>query len=122
MRGTLEFNSSVWHHSLTKENEYDLERIQKSAVKIILGTNLLSYEDALSKLNMKTLKERRNELLIKFTQKCLNVKQVKHLFPYGDKIHTMETRNNEEYKVTHCNTQTLKTSSIIQMQHILNRI
>ena len=35
IRSILEQSSVVWHSSLTKENEEDLERVQKSALKII---------------------------------------------------------------------------------------
>ena len=37
VRSILEQSSVVWHSSLTKENIEDLERVQKSAVRIILG-------------------------------------------------------------------------------------
>ena len=43
----LEQSSLMWHSSLTKKNEEDLERVQKSALKIILGTKYLSYSQAL---------------------------------------------------------------------------
>ena len=35
VRSKLEKSASVWHSSLTKENETDLERVQKSAMKIV---------------------------------------------------------------------------------------
>ena len=69
VRSTLEFSSSVWHTSLTQENEADLERVQKSAFRIILGNYYMSYENSLQNLNMETLKERREILFTKFTLK-----------------------------------------------------
>ena len=36
----LEQSSVVWHSSLTKQNERELERVQKVAVKLILGKDL----------------------------------------------------------------------------------
>ena len=39
IRSLLEQSAVVWHSSLTEENINDLERIQKTACKIILGTN-----------------------------------------------------------------------------------
>ena len=50
IRSTLELSSSVWHKSLTEENENDLERVQKSAFRIILGNDYISYENALRKI------------------------------------------------------------------------
>ena len=93
----MENTCSVWHHSLSEENEHDMERVQKTALKIILGMQYKSYENALYLLQMKTLKERRNYLTEKFAEKCLNVKQMKHLFPMQEKIHNMNTRNGDTY-------------------------
>ena len=40
IRSKLEQSSVVWHSSLTKKCEDSLERVQKSALKIILGESL----------------------------------------------------------------------------------
>ena len=37
IRSLLEQSATVWHSSLTEENRNDLERVQKTALKIILG-------------------------------------------------------------------------------------
>ena len=42
--------ASNWRSSLTKENEEDLERVQKSAIRIILGRTFDDYSKALSDL------------------------------------------------------------------------
>ena len=47
IRPVLEQSAPVWHSSLTKENSDDLERIQKSAVRVILGKQHTSYENSL---------------------------------------------------------------------------
>ena len=39
IRSILEQSSVVWNSSLTAENSEDLERVQKAAVRIILGKN-----------------------------------------------------------------------------------
>ena len=39
VRSILEHSCVVWHTSLTKENISDLERIQRYAVRIIMGKN-----------------------------------------------------------------------------------
>ena len=38
IRSILEQSATVWHSNITEENSSDLERVQKSAVKIILKT------------------------------------------------------------------------------------
>ena len=79
VRSDLEFSSSVWHTSLSKENEDDLERVQKSAFRLILGIEYSSYRNALNILQMETLKERRETLFQHFSHKSLQVPQMKNI-------------------------------------------
>ena len=69
IRSILEQSSVVWHSSLTKEISDDLGRVQKAAVRIILGTRFENYEDALIKVNLESLEVRREELCKKFEKK-----------------------------------------------------
>ena len=122
VRSILETSSSVWHKSLTIENEVDLERIQKSAFRIILGNNYISYENALYVLGMQTLKERRETLFTKFTLKSLQVNQMKNILREDTKIHHMNTRlETNQFKIDHTNTERLRKSAGIQMQVTVNK-
>ena len=58
----MEQSSEVWHNSLTQENSDDLERVQKCAVRIILGENFKNYEEGLIKSDLDSLKIRRENL------------------------------------------------------------
>ena len=120
VRSLLEQSATVWHSSLTQENSDDLERVQKSAVRLILGQRYEGYKKSLIKLEMETLKDRRETLCLKFAQKCLKNPKTKNMFPENKKIHKMETRNPEKYIVQHANTERLRKSSIIYMQNLLN--
>ena len=71
----------MWHSSLTPENSDDLERVQKSAVKIILGQDYESYEKSLIKLEMESLQDRREFLCFKFAKKMLKEPQNKRDVP-----------------------------------------
>ena len=73
----------MWHSSLSQENSEDLERVQKAAVKLILGKNYENYEDALIETDLDSLKNRREELCKKFAMKCVNSEnvRVRSLFP-----------------------------------------
>ena len=51
IRSLLEQSATVWHSSLTDENTNDLERVQKSAVRIILGDKYIGYTKSLEKLD-----------------------------------------------------------------------
>ena len=62
VRSQLEQSAVVWHSSLTQENVADLERVQKSAIKIIMGNNYKSYKRSLDFLELDTLQKRREKL------------------------------------------------------------
>ena len=51
IRSILEQSATVWHSSLTQDNSNDLERVQKSATRIILKQSDLSYKQRLAKLD-----------------------------------------------------------------------
>ena len=120
IQSILEQSCVVWHSSLTAENAQDLERIQKAAVRIILGKNFENYEEALDKIDLQPLNVRREELCLKFAKKCLKHPKVKDMFPTREKPHEMQLRDEEKFVVRHANTERMKKSSIPYMQRILN--
>ena len=71
IRSQLEQSATVWHSTLTLKNRRDLERVQKTAIKIILNNQQNSYKKSLTKLEMETLPERREILSLNFAIKCL---------------------------------------------------
>ena len=121
LRSILEQSCVVWHNSLILDNSNDLERVQKSAVKIILGNKYSNYEQALDELNLDSLKTRRQKLCRKFALKCLNNDKINKFFPLNKKRHIMKTKKYEKFKVKFANTERLKKSAIPQMQRLLNQ-
>ena len=69
IRSILEYAVPVWHPSLTGEDRLKIERVQKSALCIILGEGYKSYRAALKLLKVETLFQRRNKLCEKFAKK-----------------------------------------------------
>ena len=120
IRSLLEQSATVWHSSLTEENRNDLERIQKTAVRIILGDRYRNYEQALLEIDLENLDDRRTSLCLTFAKKCCRNPQTSNMFPKNVKMHNMDTRNQELYKVQHANTERLQKSSIIYMQNLMN--
>ena len=57
IRSRLEQSCIVWHSGLSKESSDDLERVQKSAFKVILKDSYKNYNNALNQLDLETLKE-----------------------------------------------------------------
>ena len=81
IRSQLEQSAVVWHSSLTEKNKNDLERVQKSAFKIILGDRYKSYKKSLIELDLATLEERRESLCLNFALKAMGNEKTKHMFP-----------------------------------------
>ena len=71
IRSILEQSCTVGHSRLTVQNSEDLERLQKSALRIILGQNYITYEDGLETLMLSKLSDRREKLCLKFARNCL---------------------------------------------------
>ena len=61
VRSLLEQSATVWHSSLTEDNKSDLERVQKTALKVILGERYKSYQQALNLLGLETLNDRHSK-------------------------------------------------------------
>ena len=120
LRSLLEQSATLWHSSLTKENEEDLERVQKNAFRNILQDKYETYQNALNILDMEKLSDRREELCLSFALKCLKNPKTANMFPENKKTHQMETRDPEKYEVQHAHNERLKNSAIIYMQNLLN--
>ena len=120
IRSLLEQSAVVWHSSLNQENIDDLERVQKSALKIILKQNYKNYKHALTILELDSLYDRREQLCLNFALKCLKHPRFKHMFPENEKQHDMKTRAMEKFKVQFALTKRLQKSPITYMQKLLN--
>ena len=72
IRSKLEQSASVWHSSLSKNNVNDLERVQKSALRVILKEKYHDYKSAMLSLNIESLYDRRESLCLKFAKKVSN--------------------------------------------------
>ena len=118
-RSVLEQSAVLWSSSLTQQNIEDLERTQKSFVKLICPNNE-AYEQNLLKLNLQTLEQRRKYLCLKFAKDNIKNDKLRDIFPENKNPNKMKTRHQEAYKVIYSNTNRLKNSSIIDMQHLLN--
>ena len=55
IRSILELAVPVWHSSLISHDRNRIERVQKSALSIILGRNYKSYNRALKYLKLESL-------------------------------------------------------------------
>ena len=121
IRSILETSSVVWHSSLTKSNRKALERMQKMAVRVIMGKQFQSYRKSLKALNIDTLEVRREKLCLSFAKKCVQHEKLKHWFPLNNlKGRNMKTRKSEKFKVLKGSTDRYKKSAIPYMRRLLN--
>ena len=117
----IKFSAVVWHSSLSKNNISDIERIQKSAVKIILKDQYKDYNSALKQLNLQTLSRRREVLCLRFAKKSIKLQTFKNLFPLNKKKHCMKKRRPRKFFENPANTDRYLKSSIPYMQSLLNK-
>ena len=61
------------------KNVKDIERVQKSALKLILAEKYKTYKNALNILELESLEDRRKVLCLEFAKKCLNNAKMKSL-------------------------------------------
>ena len=105
---------------MSQANTSDIERIQKSAVKIILKHKYKDYDSALKELNLETLQKRREILCLRFAKKSLKLNNFKKMFPLSKKLHSMKQRKGRKFLQKHTNTERYIKSSIPYMQRLLN--
>ena len=74
------FAVAVWSPGITASQVTQIERVQKTACAVILGDSYLQYSNALAVLNLKSLKERRKDLCLKFAQNCAKSDKFNHWF------------------------------------------
>ena len=119
VRSILEYAAVVWHSALTIENSADIERVQKSALAIILGKSYSNYENALVTLNLQRLSERRASLCLKFAEKAF--KSDKHSSWFVPDQNNQNTRRKvQRTKNVQARTQRFKKSAIPYLTQILN--
>jgi hypothetical protein len=93
----------IWNSGLTKLQANELEKIQKVALKIILGDGYQSYDTACSKFNIETLSARRLELCTNYAIKLYKSDKSCDFFSHMD--NSIETRNERPLLVEQkCNT------------------
>ena len=116
----LEQCAVVWGGMLTEENKQDLERTQKSFVKLVLEENYTTYLNSLKSLGLETLETRRKNLTLKFAKTSLADGHFSDLIKKKAQKNGSATRNKEYYNVTFAHTERYKKSPILTMQRLLN--
>ena len=119
IRSLLEFAVAVWHPNLTSEDRLKIERVQKSALSIILGQQYKSYRSALKQLQMDSLFSRRNKLCKKFAKKSLKHSKFSKWFKPNTRT-TVTRGKSTKFCEVYCRTDRFKKSPISFLTDILN--
>ena len=116
----LEYGAPVWNGALTKQHEESLEKIQKRALRIINGSNYTNYEETLQVCQLKTLRQRREDLCRNFIEKTLKkTDQFKDFFvPPSSK--EMNLRHSRKVSELRCKTNRLRNSAIPYLTRLIN--
>ena len=108
----------VYHSSLTDEQDEELDRLQASALKCIFGPRI-SARKLCELADIMTLRRRREELCMKFANKCVVNPRMKHLFPLKTR-RTSGRLKGDKYLETKVRCDRLKNSPVFYFRRILN--
>ena len=120
VRSKLDQSAVVWHSGLTRKDNNDIERVQKAALRLILGEKYKGYSDALNVMKMDSLEMRRHNLCLRFAKQCIKNEKLKNMFPKNQNRHRMEKRSGEKFLVNKAFTERYRRSAIPNMQRLLN--
>jgi len=121
IRPVTEYSAPVWHPGLTTQLSNKIERIQRRAVRIIMGRDYTSYRDACTQLGLPSLHSRRSNLTLRFAQSLLVSDQYRHFLPSTrQNISCRQTRSANKLDIPKCRTERYRSSAIPHMVRLLN--
>ena len=118
----LEYAAPVWAPGITKALARQIERVQRTAVYIILGNEFTTYKRGLTELGLQTLAKRRTALCTKFTIKAANNDKFSTWFEKNSHTNTSTRSKKSVYKNVQTRTKRYQNSPIPVMTDILNSI
>ena len=118
IRCHLEFAAPVWQGAITQTERDDIERVQRCALRIILGNEYVSYEHALSILGLEDLERRRVRLCLNFALKA--AKHEKHQHWFQKKFKTVNTRSKFKFCKIYARHARFERSPICYLTQLLN--
>ena len=122
IRSLTEYCSVAFHSSLTVTQATDIERIQKTCLKVILGESYVSYPAALEMCGLTSLYDRREKRCIDFSTRSLKHPVNRRLFPLNNNIlnGAKPIRDREIFSVNFARTEQYRKSAIPYCQRKLN--
>ena len=122
LRTGLEYACPVWHSGLTQLHHTRIERIQRRALRVILGNQYQTYENALERLNITSLYDRREMLTLRFGRSLLRSPTHRHLLPpTNGEVHGRRTRNQGLLRTVQARTERYRRSTVPYVANLINR-
>ena len=122
IRPSTEYVAPLWHSSLSKTDNMKIERLQKRALRIILGMDYPGYENALKVLNLPSLKDRREHLTKKFAKSLLTSQRHRDLLPQKrQNVPAIRGNANNQLIETRCNSERYYKSTVPYCTRIINQ-
>jgi hypothetical protein len=95
IRPLLEYSDVIWHSALTTKLAQKLESVQRRALRIILGSNFVSYDNALDVCNFDYLSARREQHSLKFAQSLAECSRTKKVAPSEQRSGSWQTTEKQ---------------------------
>ena len=106
--------------SVTAGESIQIERVWKSALRIILSDKYHSYNYALEYLELEALNSRRDRLCLKFAEKCLESKKFSNWFK-SELKETITRQRYPKFCPVYSRTKRYELSPISYMTKLLNK-
>jgi hypothetical protein len=119
IRSILEFAVPVWNSSITGENISQIERIQKTALHIILGDRYRSYSTALRLSGLDKLSNRRRKICLTFARKALKHQKFSSWFKPNTKT-TVTRQKQPKFCSAFSRTTRFEKSPLSSLTELLN--
>ena len=128
VRAVLELAVPVWQPGITKKERYQIERVQKCALNIILGEHYSSYSKALESIKYENLEIRRIKICENFVKKSVKHPKFRHWFRRNEKsvnetkIRKVKNQKIQRYHPVPYRTEKYKNSPLPYLTDLLNNI
>ena len=116
IRCLCEIACPAWNGALTKFDIKQIERVQKMAFKIILGSEYDNYDTALVRLGLETLVKRRENICFQFAKSIENSDKFSNWLQRTERA----TKSSATYYIPHVRTRAYQTSPLIYLTGLLN--
>ena len=122
VRSILEFGVPAWYYGITKQQSRDIERVQKSFLYIVLGSNYNGYTSSLEKVGLETLEQRRYKLCENFVKKASKDPKHKQWFDEYNQVGAKTRSEKTQYNTPLYRLERFHRNPIPYLAKILNKI